>query len=128
MTEDGKSEQYPIVSIDHDADFASVKLGPGIEAKCYLKEGAVFSQDAKGRVIEIQILNLSHTTKPRPNRSGKTGQEKLARKNWPEKIGWQKESLILELPWGRCAGCGSVVPPATAHTEPSPHSGMPSFG
>jgi hypothetical protein len=28
-----KSQKFPIVSIDHDSDFASIKLGPGIEAK-----------------------------------------------------------------------------------------------
>ncbi len=59
--------------MDKDADFASIKLAPGIEAKSYLKDGVLFSEDAKGRVIELQILNVSLTTTPRPKKPRKVG-------------------------------------------------------
>ncbi len=72
-----KSQKFPVVSIDHDSDFASIKLGPGIEAKSYLKDGILFSEDAKGQVIELQILNLSLTTKPRSKKPRKVGQAGL---------------------------------------------------
>ncbi len=49
----------PEIFMDRDNDFASIKIASGIEAKSYLKDGFVFSEDAKGRIIEIQILNLS---------------------------------------------------------------------
>ncbi len=68
-----KPQQFPVVSIDKDADFASIKLAPGIEAKSYLKDGVLFSEDAKGRVIELQILNISLTTTPRPKKPRKAG-------------------------------------------------------
>lgn len=60
---------FPIVSIDRDSDFASIKLCPGIEAKSYLRDGILFSEDASGRVIELQILNLSMTSGSRPKKS-----------------------------------------------------------
>lgn len=66
-----KSLQFPIVSIDSDADFASIKLASGIEAKSYLKDGILFSEDAKGRIIELQILNLSLTTNPKAKKQSK---------------------------------------------------------
>jgi hypothetical protein len=66
-----KSQEFPVVSIDQDADFASIKLAPGIEAKSYLKDGVLFSEDAKGRVIELQILNVSLTTTSRPKKPRK---------------------------------------------------------
>ena len=68
-----KTPQFPVVSIDKDADFASIKLAPGIEARSYLKDGVLFSEDAKGRVIELQIVNLSLTTTPRPKKPRKVG-------------------------------------------------------
>jgi hypothetical protein len=68
-----KTQQFPIVSIDADSDFASIKLAAGIEAKSYLKDGVLFSEDAKGRVIELQILNVSLTTTPRPKKPRKAG-------------------------------------------------------
>ena len=68
-----KAQQFPVVSIDRDANFACIKLAPGIEAKSYLKDGVLFSEDAKGRVIELQILNVSLTTTPRPKKSRKAG-------------------------------------------------------
>ncbi|MBK7962473.1 MAG: hypothetical protein IPK04_15560 [Bdellovibrionales bacterium] len=54
-----KSPTFPEVYIDQDADFASIKLAPGIEAKSFVKDGFVFCQDKKGQIIEIQVLNLS---------------------------------------------------------------------
>ena len=54
-----KSRKFPQVFVDPDADFASIKLAPGIEARSYEKEGFVFCEDASGNVIEIQLLNLS---------------------------------------------------------------------
>jgi len=68
-----KVPQFPVVSIDKDADFASIKLAPGIEARSYLKDGVLFSEDAKGRVIELQIVNLSITTTSRPKKPRKVG-------------------------------------------------------
>jgi hypothetical protein len=56
---------YPQIHIDLDADFASIKLASGIEAKSYAREGFVFCEDKKGRVIEIQVLNLSDLAKKR---------------------------------------------------------------
>ncbi len=53
-----KSE-FPVIHIDRDSDFASIKIAKGTEAKSYVKDGFVFCEDAKGRVIEVQILNLS---------------------------------------------------------------------
>lgn len=32
-TQDAKSQQFPMVFIDRDADFASIKFAAGIEAK-----------------------------------------------------------------------------------------------
>ena len=54
-----KESTYPEVYVDPDADFAAVKLAPGIEARSYVKDGVLFSEDKRGRVIEIQFLNLS---------------------------------------------------------------------
>lgn len=68
-----KTQKFPVVSIDKDADFASIKLAPGIEAKSYLKDGVLFSEDAKGRVIELQILNVSLTTTPPAKKPRKAG-------------------------------------------------------
>ncbi len=67
------TQQFPVVSIDKDADFASIKLASGIEAKSYLKDGVLFSEDAKGRVIELQILNVSLATSPRQKKPRKAG-------------------------------------------------------
>jgi hypothetical protein len=68
-----KAQEFPIVSIDEDSDFASIKLAPGIEAQSYLKDGILFSENAKGHVIELQILNLSLTTTPRRKKPRKAG-------------------------------------------------------
>ena len=54
---------YPQVKVDHDNDFASIKLAQGVEAKSFEKDGFLFSLDSKGKVIEVQILNLSALAK-----------------------------------------------------------------
>ena len=35
----GKKGEYPNVYVDRDADFASIKLAPGVEAKSYVRDG-----------------------------------------------------------------------------------------
>lgn len=49
---------FPEVYIDKGADFASIKIAPGVENRSYVKDGVVVCEDAKGRIIEIQLLNL----------------------------------------------------------------------
>src|SRR5207253_1107306 len=51
-------KNYPEVYIDQDADFDSIKIGPGVESRSYVKDGIVVCEDQKGHVIEIQLLNL----------------------------------------------------------------------
>ncbi len=58
-----KKIKMPHVFVDKDADFASIKIAEGIETKSYVKDGFVFSEDKKGNIIEIQILNLSEIKK-----------------------------------------------------------------
>ncbi len=53
------SKKLPEIFIDKDLDFASIKLAKGVESKSYIKDGFVFCEDSRGRVIEIQVLNLS---------------------------------------------------------------------
>jgi hypothetical protein len=62
-----KSKDFPLTFLDAEADFASIKIAPGIEARSYLKDGFVFCEDAKGKIIEIQILNLSALAKAKSN-------------------------------------------------------------
>jgi len=38
-------------------------LAPGIEEKSYEKDGILFSEDKSGRIIEIQVLNVSQFKK-----------------------------------------------------------------
>ncbi|MBI3534756.1 MAG: hypothetical protein HY072_04645 [Deltaproteobacteria bacterium] len=52
-------DQIPSVFFDPDLDFASIKIAKGIEARSYLRDGFVFCEDRNGKIIEIQILNLS---------------------------------------------------------------------
>ena len=54
-------DEFPMVSVDSGTGFAAIKLAPGIEAKSYLKDGVLFSEDANGRVIELQILDVGLT-------------------------------------------------------------------
>jgi hypothetical protein len=51
--------EFPEVFVDADADFASIKLAPGVEAKSYERDGFIFCEDKSGKVIEVQVLNLS---------------------------------------------------------------------
>lgn len=60
-----KTSEYPQVFVDADADFASIKLAPGIEARSYEKDGFVFCEDKRGKVIEVQVLNLSELKRPK---------------------------------------------------------------
>ena len=50
---------FPEIHIDREADFASIKIAPGVETRSYLKNGIVICEDRGGRVIEIQLLNLT---------------------------------------------------------------------
>ena len=52
-------KKYPQISVDKDNDFASVKIARGIEHKSYEKDGFIFCEDKTGRIIEVQVLNLS---------------------------------------------------------------------
>lgn len=54
-----KVESYPKILVDKDNDFASIKIAKGIESRSYEKDGFIFCEDKSGRVIEIQVLNLS---------------------------------------------------------------------
>lgn len=58
-------DEFPMVSADSGTGFAVIKLAPGIESMSYLKDGVLFSEDAKGRVIELQILNVDSLPPPR---------------------------------------------------------------
>lgn len=59
----------PEIYIDHDSDYASIKLASGVEARSYVKDGFVFCEDKNGKVIEIQVLNLSELAKRSPNKA-----------------------------------------------------------
>lgn len=50
---------FPQIFIDKANDFAAIKIAKGIEHKSYQKDGVIFCEDKAGRVIEIQVLNLS---------------------------------------------------------------------
>lgn len=54
-----KIEKFPKIIIDKENDFASIKIAKGIEFKSYEKDGFIFCEDRAGRIIEIQVLNLS---------------------------------------------------------------------
>jgi hypothetical protein len=56
-------KRFPDVTIDLQNKFASIKLHPGVEARSYQKRGFVFCEDRRGRIIEIQVLNLPRRTK-----------------------------------------------------------------
>ena len=49
----------PKVFIDKENDFAAIKIAKGIEHKSYEQDGFIFCEDKAGRIIEIQVLNLS---------------------------------------------------------------------
>lgn len=50
---------FPQILVDKDLDFAAVKIAKGVEFKSYEKDGFIFCEDKSGRIIEIQVLNLS---------------------------------------------------------------------
>ncbi|MGZ3772579.1 MAG: hypothetical protein ACXVCY_16385 [Pseudobdellovibrionaceae bacterium] len=54
-----KVDSFPKVFVDKANDFAAIKIAKGIEHKSYEKDGFIFCEDKAGRVIEIQVLNLS---------------------------------------------------------------------
>ncbi len=54
-----KVESFPKIFIDKGNDFAAIKIAKGVEHKSYEKDGFIFCEDKAGRVIEIQVLNLS---------------------------------------------------------------------
>jgi hypothetical protein len=54
-----KIAKFPQITVDKENDFASIKIAKGVEHKSYEKEGFIFCEDKSGRVIEIQVLNLS---------------------------------------------------------------------
>jgi hypothetical protein len=54
-----KQNEFPKIYLDADLDFASIKIAPGVEARSYQRDGFVFCEDRRGKVIEIQVLNLS---------------------------------------------------------------------
>jgi hypothetical protein len=56
-------------SFSGSLDFAAIKLAPGIEAKSYIKDGALFSEDAKGNIMEVQILNTRSNQKQKSKKS-----------------------------------------------------------
>ncbi len=51
-------KKYPEIYIDKKADFASIKIAPGVEKKSYMKDGFIVCEDQKGHIIEVQLLNL----------------------------------------------------------------------
>jgi hypothetical protein len=59
----------PEIFIDYSADFASIKLAPGVESRSYLKDGFLFCEDKNGKIIEIQVLNLSELAKRKPRQA-----------------------------------------------------------
>ena len=60
-----KVNEYPEVYIDKDADFASIKIAPGVESRSYVKDGIIICEDQKGRILEIQLLNLRALLSPK---------------------------------------------------------------
>ncbi len=49
----------PKVFIDKENDFAAIKIAKGIEHRSYEQDGFIFCENKMGRIIEIQVLNLS---------------------------------------------------------------------
>jgi hypothetical protein len=57
------AEKFPLITVDKENDFASIKIAKGVEHKSYQKDGFIFCEDKSGRVIEVQVLNLSKLPK-----------------------------------------------------------------
>lgn len=55
----GDSMNYPQFFRDSEHDFLAIKLAAGIESRSYIKDGCVISEDADGKVLEIQVLSVS---------------------------------------------------------------------
>lgn len=58
-----KVKEFPQIFIDKKNDFASIKLASGIEFKSYEKDGFIFCENKLGRIIEVQLVNLSQLAK-----------------------------------------------------------------
>ncbi|HWU42687.1 MAG TPA: hypothetical protein VN132_04580 [Bdellovibrio sp.] len=54
-----KVDSFPKIFIDKENDFAAIKIAKGVEHKSYEKDGFIFCEDKAGRIIEVQVLNLS---------------------------------------------------------------------
>lgn len=73
-----KKSKFPVIQNDEENDFTSIRLADGLEKKSFEKDGFVFLGDAKGKTVEIQILNRKNkiTKKSVPKttkiRKGKT--------------------------------------------------------
>ncbi len=52
-------KEFPFVFVDKESDFLSIRVANGIEARTFVRDGIVFSLDKSGKIIEVQILNLS---------------------------------------------------------------------
>jgi hypothetical protein len=58
----------PLVFVDKESDFLAIRVGEGIEARSFVRDGIVFSLDKNEKVIEVQILNLSLFDKKKKTR------------------------------------------------------------
>ncbi len=52
-------KSFPLVFVDKESDFLSIRVADGIEAHTFVRDGIVFSLDKNSKIIEVQILNLS---------------------------------------------------------------------
>lgn len=59
--------EFPKIHVDVDLDFASIKIAPGVEARSYQRDGFIFCEDKNGKIIEIQVLNLSELKDKKSN-------------------------------------------------------------
>lgn len=61
-------KQLPLVFVDKESDFLSIRIGNGIESRSFVRDGIVFSLDKNGKIIEVQVLNLSLFDKKKKSR------------------------------------------------------------
>lgn len=54
--------KFPVIHFDKENDYTSIRLADGLEKKSFEKDGFVFLEDARGKTIEIQILNRESKT------------------------------------------------------------------
>lgn len=52
-----EKSKYPVIQNDEENDFTSIRLADGLEKKSFEKDGFIFLEDARGKTVEIQILN-----------------------------------------------------------------------